>query len=123
VRATKKLGVLAAAALVMGAAVSLAGCSTADPVVAARADAALGSLKLVRAEADLGTRARMNPETAALLGVPVIGERQADFTRETFDWLEAHLRALRARGLGQPGTVPMPAGPTAALLGEGGGAR
>lgn len=114
--------VLAAVAL---AVLSLGGCSTADPVVAARADAALGGLKLVEADAELGIRARMDPVCAERLGVGVIGDKQAAFTRETFAFLRQHLEALRARGLGQAAKTSLPAGPTRDALrtgGSGGGA-
>lgn len=106
--------------VMLGLSVLAAGCSTVDPVVAARADAALGSLALVRNEAELGIRARTDPVCAERLGVPVIGPEQAAFIRETLDYLEAHLRALKARGLGHKPAGGLPAGPTAeALSGKG----
>jgi len=91
----------------------LCGCSSPNPTTLAVSTGLDVGFEAIRADAELGIRARQNPDAAALLGAGTISDGQAAFAVETLDYHQRLIDDLRDRELGtiEP-DAPLPAGPT-----------
>lgn len=93
----------------------LPACKGTDPVGVQLAGALNQGFSAIRADAELGIRARSDPEIAAKLGVALSSPDAARFATETLAYHQAIIDAVRDRAAGTyDPSKPLPAGPTTA---------